>query len=59
MRCWFLRWICDGPTESAHVSFEVHAGLSVRVVEGSGNFVKSRLGNGLEGWTPKEGVARL
>lgn len=51
--------VLDGPTESAHVSFEVHAGLSVRVVEESGNFVKIRLGNGLEGWTPKEGVARL
>ncbi len=41
------------PEEKAAVSFEVHAGLKVRLVEESGNFVRIRLPNGLEGWTEK------
>ena len=47
------------PKESGKVSFEVHAGLKVRVLEGSGKFVRIRLPNGLEGWTEREGVADL
>jgi hypothetical protein len=47
------------PKESGKVSFEVHPGLKVRVLEASGKFVRIRLPNGLEGWTEREGVADL
>lgn len=47
------------PKESAKVSFEVHAGLKVRLLESSGKFVRIRLPNGLEGWTEKEGLAEI
>lgn len=47
------------PKDGGKVSFEVHAGLKVRLIEDSGRFVKIRLPNGLEGWTEKEGVAAL
>lgn len=47
------------PGEAARVSFEVHAGLKVRIMETSGKFVRIRLPNALEGWTEKEGVVPL
>jgi hypothetical protein len=47
------------PREGAKVSFEIHAGLKVRLMEEAGNFVRVRLPNGLEGWTAKEGVAAI
>lgn len=47
------------PKDGGKVSFEVHAGLKVRLIEDSGPFVKIRLPNGLEGWTEKKGVAAL
>lgn len=47
------------PGESAKVSFEVHAGLKVRVMETSGKFARIRLPNALEGWTEKEGLVSL
>lgn len=49
----------DLPKESARVSFEVHAGLKVRVMESAGRYLRIRLPNGLEGWTEAEGVAEL
>jgi hypothetical protein len=47
------------PKDGAKVSFEIHAGLKVRLMEEAGNFVRVRLPNGLEGWTAKEGVAAI
>jgi tetratricopeptide (TPR) repeat protein len=47
------------PGDNAHVAFEVHAGLKVRIMEESGKFVRIRLPNNLEGWTEREGVAAL
>jgi tetratricopeptide (TPR) repeat protein len=47
------------PQESAKISFEVHAGLKVRLLETSGKFVRIRLPNGLEGWAVKQGVAEI
>ncbi len=47
------------PKPSAKISFEVHAGLKVRLLESSGRFVKIRLPNGLEGWAEREGVADI
>ncbi len=47
------------PQELAKTSFEVHAGLKVRLLESAGNFVRIRLPNGLEGWVQKEGVGEI
>lgn len=47
------------PGDTAKVSFEVHAGLKVRIMETSGRYVRVRLQNALEGWTEKEGVVPL
>ena len=47
------------PGDSAKVSFEVHAGLKVRIMESSGRYVRVRLPNALEGWTEKEGLVSL
>ncbi|HYV44281.1 MAG TPA: SH3 domain-containing protein [Myxococcaceae bacterium] len=47
------------PREGGKVSFEVHAGLKVLMLEESGKFVRIRLPNGLEGWTEREGVGAL
>ncbi|MFZ5441466.1 MAG: SH3 domain-containing protein [Myxococcota bacterium] len=47
------------PGDAAKVSFEVHAGLKVRIMETSGRFARIRLPNALEGWTEKEGLVSL
>lgn len=47
------------PSDTAKVSFEVHAGLKVRLLETDGGFVQIRLPNGLVGWAEKEGIAEL
>lgn len=47
------------PGDTARVSFEVHAGLKVRIMETSGRYVRVRLPNALEGWTEKEGLVPL
>ncbi|MET0400992.1 MAG: SH3 domain-containing protein [Cystobacter sp.] len=47
------------PREEAKVSFEVHPGLKVRVMEDTGRYVRIRLPNGLEGWAERDGVAEI
>lgn len=47
------------PRDGGKVSFEVHAGLKIRMLEESGKFVRIRLPNGLEGWTERDGVGAL
>lgn len=47
------------PGDNAKVSFEVHAGLKVRIMEISGRYARIRLPNALEGWTEKEGLVSL
>lgn len=47
------------PSEDSKVSFEVHAGLKVRLLQTDGRFVQIRLPNGLVGWTEKEGIAEI
>lgn len=47
------------PGPAARVSFEVHAGLKVRVMETSGRYVRVRLPNALEGWTELQGLEAL
>ena len=47
------------PSATSKVSFEVHAGLKVRLLESDGGFVQIRLPNGLVGWAQREGIAQL
>lgn len=47
------------PGDTAKVSFEVHAGLKVRIMETSGRYARVRLPNALEGWTEKESLVSL
>ncbi len=47
------------PGDAAKVSFEVHAGLKVRIMEISGRYARVRLPNALEGWTEKESLVSL
>jgi hypothetical protein len=47
------------PGEIGKVSFEIHAGLKVRVLEASGRYVKIRLPNGLEGWAARESISSI
>lgn len=47
------------PATQGRVSFEVHAGLKVRVLGAEGAFVQIRLPNGLVGWAEKEGIAEI
>jgi hypothetical protein len=49
----------EAPSENGRVSFEVHAGLVVRVMEDTGRFVRIRLPNALEGWVEKGQVTAL
>jgi hypothetical protein len=49
----------DQPREGSKVSFEIHAGLKVRLMDEVGNFTRVRLPNGLEGWAQRTGVAEL
>lgn len=45
------------PQDAGKVSFEIHSGLKVRVLESSGKYVRLRLPNGLEGWAEAEGIS--
>ena len=47
------------PKDEAKVSFEVHPGLKVRLMEETGRYVRIRLPNGLEGWAEREGVSEI
>jgi hypothetical protein len=47
------------PGESGKVSFEVHAGLKVRMREAQGAYVRIRLPNGLEGWARRDGLEAI
>jgi hypothetical protein len=47
------------PEAIGKVSFEIHSGLKVRVLEASGRYVRIRLPNGLEGWADREGISTI
>jgi hypothetical protein len=51
--------VFEFPGESAKTTFEVHAGLKVRIMETSGRFVRIRLPNALEGWTTKDSLVEI
>lgn len=47
------------PSESAHVAFEVHEGLDVRLLERAQGYVRIQLPNGLEGWAKSDSIAPI
>jgi len=47
------------PEAIGKISFEIHSGLKVRVLEASGRYVRIRLPNGLEGWADREGISTI
>ncbi len=49
----------EGADLNYRTSFDVHAGLRVRIVEQDGDWVRIRLANGLEGWVRGPDVGRL
>lgn len=49
----------EGADANYRTSFEVHAGLRVRLLERDQDWVRIRLANGLEGWVRGQEVGRL
>jgi SH3-like domain-containing protein len=49
----------DGADDNYRTTFEVHAGLRVRLIEHDQDWVRVRLGNGLEGWVRGQDLGRL
>jgi len=49
----------EGADAAYRTSFEVHAGLRVRLLDRDQDWVRVRLANGLEGWLRAEDVGRL
>ncbi len=49
----------DGPDANYQTSFNVHAGLRVRITERDQEWVRVRLSNGLEGWLRERDLGRL
>ncbi|HEX3905554.1 MAG TPA: SH3 domain-containing protein [Polyangia bacterium] len=49
----------DGADDSYRTSFEIHAGLRVRLIEHDQDWLRVRLGNGLEGWVHAAQVGSL
>jgi hypothetical protein len=47
------------PEAIGKISFEIHSGLKVRVLEASGKYIRIRLPNGLEGWADREGISTI
>jgi hypothetical protein len=51
--------VLEFPGENAKTTFEVHAGLKVRIMERSGKYVRLRLPNALEGWAPQDTLVEI
>jgi len=49
----------DGADDNYRTAFDVHAGLRVRLVEHDQDWVRVRLGNGLEGWVRTAQIGSL
>lgn len=49
----------EGADANYRTSFEIHAGLKVRLLEQDGEWTRVRLANGLEGWVREQDVGRL
>jgi len=49
----------EGPNASSKVSFELHEGTELRIIDRDGSFLRVRLRNGLEGWADAAGVEEI
>src|SRR5665213_617410 len=49
----------EGADPNARTAFEVHAGLRVRLIERDQDWVRVRLGNGLDGWVHADAIGTL
>lgn len=49
----------EGADPNYKTSFQVHAGLHVRLLDHDQDWVRIRLANGLEGWVPEQAIGRL
>jgi tetratricopeptide (TPR) repeat protein len=49
----------EGPARALRAAFQLHEGTRVRIVGASGDLVRIRLENGLEGWVAAEDVERI
>ena len=49
----------EGADANYRTTFEVHAGLRVRILDRDQDWARVRLANGLEGWVPDRSVGRL
>ena len=49
----------DGADDNYRTAFEVHAGLRVRMIEHDQDWLRVRLGNGLEGWVHASQIGTL
>ena len=49
----------EGADPNYRTSFDVHAGLKVRLLDREHDWVRVRLANGLEGWVREDAVGRL
>jgi hypothetical protein len=47
------------PQAEARVSFEMHPGLKVRLLDDKDGYTRVRLPNGMEGWATREGIEPL
>lgn len=47
------------PQAEARVSFEMHPGLKVRLLDDKDGYIRVRLPNGMEGWATREGIEPL
>jgi hypothetical protein len=47
------------PSAESKISFEVHAGLKIKLLGRSGDYVRIQLPNGLEGWTERKAVTAI
>jgi len=49
----------EGADVNYRTSFELHAGLRVRLLEHDQDWLRIRLGNGLEGWVREQDIGRI
>ncbi len=49
----------EGPSPQFKVEFEIHEGLRVQLIEREAGFQRIRLLNGLQGWVPAQGLAKI
>jgi tetratricopeptide (TPR) repeat protein len=49
----------EGPSASSKVSFEIHEGTELRVLQREGEYARVRLFNGLEGWAPAKDIEEI